>query len=203
MADVRAQCIGRDDHAFPEREPVGLDHNRKSKLAAVTLRFVAALEGSRRGGGNSPLSHQFLCENLRGLEARRRFRGSENAQTFGREQIHHSGRERIIRPHHGESDLVLFRELDKRRQIVRRNSNVLGNLRCARVARCAENSFDPGDCRSFQTSACSRPPPPTTRRFIVEWSVSERGLRIPNRTLPKVRYSLFALTAAHHENEML
>ena len=93
-------------------------------------------------------------------------RRAEDAQTGRLESIDDARRQRILRADDGEADLLLLGEADELVEIVRLDRHIDAVAGGAGVARAQNTVSTRGDCASFQTSACSRPPLPITRTFI-------------------------------------
>src|SRR5205823_8604136 len=119
------QTVGRNNHPLPQSEAVGLYHNWKLKLFAMSKR-LAAVGKSRGSSSRNPFfAHQFLGKNFRRLEARSSFAGTKNARALLGQKIDNPKSKRIVRSDDGKIDVIVFCESGQRRQIARSNRNVL------------------------------------------------------------------------------
>ena len=163
-------AIGRDDDALAGREAVGLDHDRKAELAAAsTARASAAVVAHAVARGrNAVARHEALREDLAALELRRGARRTEDAQPARRKEIDDAAIERQLGTDDGEIDRARVAAsassaVEDRR---RRSATSAGDRGDAGVARRADSAVTPGSRAERHASACSRPPPPTTRTFM-------------------------------------
>ncbi len=141
---VRFGGVHRDHDALACGQPVGLDHDRRALLVDVGVRGRGLGEGLVERGRDAVAHHEALGEILGGLELGGGLARAEDAQPGMQEGVDHAGRERPLRPHHGEVDFLLQGKGDQ-----------LGNPRdidvvepvLARGAGIARRDIDAGDAR--------------------------------------------------------
>ena len=108
-----ASALGlRDDHAFAERESVGFDDERISRLSGRNCCASALSEKlPERRGRDAVALHEFLGENLRRFEPRGALGRTEDAQAVRLKKIDDAGGERVVRADDGEVDALVLGEL--------------------------------------------------------------------------------------------
>ena len=163
-----SSSVGADDRALARREPVGLDHQRARPARGSSARAAAAIvEGreargrNRRGAPSAPWRRPWSsrCAAAAAL-------GPEDGQPGRAQPIGEAGDERRLRAHHRPGRRRSRRR--ERDQLVDASSTheVEHSARGARCRDCRArrtSASSRGLCASFQASACSRPPPPTSR----------------------------------------
>ena len=94
--------------------------------------------------------------------------GPKTRRPAGAEHVDHAGRQRRLGADHGQRDLLALRR-SRPAAVDVGDRHVLAAARRARCRRCRaprRRSAPWATAASFQASACSRPPPPTTRTFM-------------------------------------
>ena len=119
-------------------------------------------------------SMNFCEKTFEDFELRRLLVHAPDLQAVLLKQIHDAKRQRVVRADDGEIHLLLLREREQLGQIFRANVDAFNLL--IRIVRssCAMPALPGahhicvtcGDCASFHTRACSRPPEPMTRIFM-------------------------------------
>ena len=111
--------------------------------------------------------HEFLGEAFARFQLRGRLGRTEDAPAAAREFVHHSQLQRQFGADHGQIRLNLVGQRHQRVDALDVHRAGTRLRRRFRHCRGRNNTcVTRGDCRSFQTSACSRPPLPMTRTFI-------------------------------------
>ena len=161
--DAGLALVLGDDHALPGRQHVCLEHRGIGRAGDVRGGLVAVAEEDVRCGRHAARLHQLLGIGLRALDASGGLRRSERGDAGRRELVHQPGHQRGLRSDDHEVDLSLARESD---QVV--VSQALDPSRAMpALPGAASNSGRRGLRPSVRTSACSRPPAPTTRTRAV------------------------------------
>ena len=162
----------RDDDALARGQAVGLDDDRRARGVDVGVRRGGVGEGLVAGGRDAVALHEVLGEGLRALELRRGLGRAEDAQAAGAEDVDHAGRERRLGADDGQRDLLGEREVGERVEIGDGDvAAAAARPPCRRCRAPRRRAARASRCASFQASACSRPPPPMTRTFMVGISV--------------------------------
>ena len=120
--------------------------------------------GGRYIGG----TQQLFAEDLAGFQLRRLAIGTEDAQAFLTERIDDAVRERPLRTDHGQANFLLPGEADQPLEVgrvTRRRSR--HRSRCRRCRARQTRDQYAGFVTASRPMACSRPPFPITRTFIV------------------------------------
>ena len=140
---------------------------------------VGVVEDLELGGRHVGVPHQFLGEDLAPLDPGRLLRRPEHLEPLAAQEVGQPRRERVFRADHDEPDLLLAcRTASSLSVSVWSMATFVAPSPAVPALPGAQNTFPArGDCRSFHTSACSRPPLPITRTFImgaasVRWSGS-------------------------------
>ena len=147
-----SSCVVADEDALAGREPVGLDD-------AGHPRDRHRLRDRHAGG-----AHHVLREALRALDLRRRGARAEDRDPAAAELVGDARDERRLGPDHDEVGARASARARAGSRRPRRGSD--GSCpSCAMPGfpGAAWTSSTDGLCASFQASACSRPPEPTTR----------------------------------------
>ena len=132
---------------------------------------VGVVEDAELGGRHVGMAHELLGEDLAGFELGRLLRRAEDAQPGLLEGVDDALRQRLFRADDGQADLFLLGEADQGVEVVDVDGDVDAVLGGAGVAGGAVNTRSTrGDWASFQTRACSRPPLPMTRTFMLRSS---------------------------------
>ena len=138
-----------NDHALAEREPIGLHDQRVFCGAAKFQRLRAVGELPVIRSRDSMATHEFLRECLRGFESRGGSGWTKNFQPRFLKRIHDSGCQRVIRTDDGKINPVRLRKLDEFFDILRRDRDILPDLRGAGVPRRSVDFFDLRRLREF------------------------------------------------------
>ena len=155
-----------DDGTLARGEAVGLDHDGRAQLAAVRAGRLRAREDAKGRGGNPVARHQVLREDLRALDPRRGLARPEDGEAGRAQPIREPEGEGQFRSHDdqiGAAPAARARRARRRRRPSRERNRACAAMpglpgAATRAPRCSL-------CASFHASACSRPPPPTSRTF--------------------------------------
>src|SRR6185437_4251362 len=132
--------IGRtDDDAFAGGETVGLDNEGIIAGFDVAAGVFGMIEDAELGGWHIGMTHDALGENLARFELRRLARRPKNTQTGFLEVIDDATRQRFLRPHHGQRNLLFADERDELIELDGLDGHIHAVLGGAGVARRAEN----------------------------------------------------------------
>ena len=148
--------------AFTRRE------SRTRPTRSTAQRLGRRLAHAIARGRNAVARHEALREDLAALELRRGARRAEDARPARAETIDDAAIERKLRSDDGEIDRARARPASS--SASDRATSIGIDARDARDAGVAGRAGDCGHAErsreSFQASACSRPPAPTTRTFM-------------------------------------
>ena len=150
------------DHALAGRQPVRLDDDRKLARADVRPRGFRVVEHAKLSSRDVGMPHELLREDLAAFQSSSRLARAEDAQPGCLKGVHDAGRERVFGADDGQANVFLLRKADELVEIVRFEGYVDAVGRGAGISRAQKTVPARGDCASFQTSACSRPPLPIT-----------------------------------------
>ena len=122
------------DHSLTRREPRRLDHHRRAEVARGALRRRRVDAANRARGRHSRLAHERLRERLRRLDARRAARGPEHRDAGGAQRVREPCRERRLGTDHDELRLLLHRQCDDPRNVVRAHRHAAAERRQPRIS---------------------------------------------------------------------
>ena len=183
-----------DEHALAQRQTVRLDDHRvlalgldvRHDLGRVIKRLILR-------GGDAVFLHQVLGEHLGGLDA-----GSSLVRAKGRDAglcqlVHHAQGQRVILRHHDVIKFFLNGKAHHGLHIGGLDVLALGVVADAAVAGGTPDLAAVGALFRALIMACSRPPPPTTRIFLLIFTPSlsdgtAAGRRRPWRCRTCCRY---------------
>ena len=134
-----------------------------SDIALYASAKSCARDGSR--GRDAGFVHERFRKRLRRFEHRAGARRSEDRESGAPKRVDDAGSERCFRSDERPGDSALPRVLHQRVD-VRADRNALRQLGDARISGRRDNLNRRIFRRRRQTSACSRPPEPTTSTFI-------------------------------------
>ena len=165
MASRASARSSRDDHALSRREPGRLDHDRRAETLRLRVRRRANVrERARARRRHARGEHEFLRESLRRLDPRGRLRRARTPRGRSLESDRRGpASSGPSGPTIVNGDVLAPRERREARDIGRgrprshRPSSASPGLPGAEMSSSVGSS-----ARSFQPSACSRAPPPTT-----------------------------------------
>ena len=170
-----------DDDALARGETVGLDHVGRRELLEERERggFVVDTEAAVAGGGHARLGEHLLHPRLRPLEPCAGRAGTEAVAPAGAHRVGDARDQRHLGADDDEVGVEVVGELRDLRGIggVDREAE-RGLRRCPDCPGAANTSGADGDRCSAHTSACSRPPDPTTRtRTVRQLGAARRSVR--------------------------
>ena len=157
----------RDDHALAGGQSVGLDDDGRAACADIGLGRCGVAEtligcGRYAVGAAEVLGEAFGAFELRGGAAR------PEGLDAGRFQIvHDAGAERRFRADDDEVDAVAAAKRDHRRMVGDIEGDAFGFVGDSGIAGAQNSRSVSGLAAIFQASACSRPPEPRSRMFMV------------------------------------
>ncbi len=131
--------LAADVDALAGGQAVGLDHQRELGAGKIVQRFGGGMDHLEVGGGDVVLAHELLGERLGGLDHGRLLGGAEDLQVAAVELVDDAQRQRLLRPDHGQVDLLLLGEIGQLDDAGGLDVDQLGQLLHARVARGGED----------------------------------------------------------------
>jgi hypothetical protein len=156
-----------DEDALPCREAVGLHHARRAGALHVGGCLGVVRERAERGGRHAEPCEQVLRERLRAFELRAGGRGPERAQALVAEAVDDPSVSGFSGPTTVRS---IARSFAKRARPARSSAAIGTHSATSAMPALpgAQNTASTcGLLPNRHASACSRPPPPTTRTRIV------------------------------------
>jgi hypothetical protein len=167
----RFGLVGANQNAFAEREAVGFHHAFAAERAQRLRR--PAIEKFRPRRRDAVFLHELLGENLRRLELRGFLVRPQMRRPFFWNKSTMPSASGLSGPTTVRSIFFSCANASSFGQILRADVHAFDGrgfwrafLRDAGVAGRAPHCVTCGDCASFHTSACSRPPEPMTRSFM-------------------------------------
>jgi hypothetical protein len=130
------------DHAFACRKPVRLDHDRRTSIIDMGVRFGGIGEGAVFGRRNAVAGHEGLGEILGAFELRGSLGRTENFQAGVAKCIDYAFGKRRFRTDDRQADALALRECDQVRDRCQRD---IAELALARRAPIAGRDEDFGD----------------------------------------------------------
>ena len=152
-----------DDDPLAGGQAVGLDHERRPGLADVGARRAGVGEGARGRGRDAVAAHELLGKALAALELGGGAAGAEDPQAVLREEVDDAGAERRLGTDDREADRLSLAKASSPRRSLAAIGTQLATAPIPPFPGAQNTSRTRGLWRSFQASACSRPPLPTTR----------------------------------------
>ena len=131
-----------DHHALTGSQSVVFQHGGQGTPLHIGQRLGIVGECTESRRRNAVFGHQLLGELLRGLDACRGLRGTEDAQPCGLEAVDDSRRQRHLGPYDRQSDAVLHGEIAQAFHLGFADRHTFGLPGDARVAGCAVNLFN-------------------------------------------------------------
>ena len=130
-----------DQHALAQRQTVGLDHQRRRRVAHVGKRRFGIVKYLALGRGDAVLLHQALGKNFAGFDLGGARLGAEAGDAQRVQAIHAAHGQRVVRRDHGEVDAVFRGEARHALYVRGLDVHALRVLRDAAVARQGVNGF--------------------------------------------------------------
>ena len=155
----------RDDDPLARRQPVRLDHDRRSLLANAGSRLVRDGELGVACGRNAVACEERLGERLRALHPRRSGAGTEDAKSFRFEPVRNPRDQRHFGSYDGEIDRAPVRERGQSFDVLGSHCDVL----------------DPGLARGPPHCRAPPAPAPPARSARASTPARARARRRPRR----------------------
>ena len=125
-----------DDHPFPGRQAVVLEHRRQRPRCHVVQRLPVVVERTVSGRRNIVPYHQLLSELLARLDTGSGSGRPEDAKAMTTEFVHDSGLKGGFRSDHRQVDVLLLRESQQSLHVGILQRHILRHFRRTGIARC-------------------------------------------------------------------